>query len=198
MIIKNIEQKLKLTLFISILSVITGLALAIAGLSYGYKTSSDALRNIYVTSGEVTFGAERMDKNLMFDIGANNMIKTFHSKFFNLPPDEKYIEYTLNEAMYLIDDSGMRQRNALIDRGFYSEILSLSATFSVICDSVSIDRQNMTFTFYGRQIIEKKNSKIMRELITEGGIREVQRTQNNPFGYIITNYKTISNKDLSL
>ena len=36
----------------------------------------------------------------------------------------------------------------------------------------------------------------MRELVTEGALKRVPRTENNPHGLLIVNWRTILNKDL--
>lgn len=134
---------------------------------------------------------------LRLNSGNKQVFCVFLLPFFTLPPDDKYIEKTISEALYLIDESGMKQRNALLDKGFYSDILSHSANFSIVCDSITIDKNAMTFRYYGKQRIEKKFSLTIRELVTTGGLRLIPRTENNPFGYIIVDYRTISNKDIS-
>lgn len=197
MIIQNIEQKIKLALIISVLSVVSGLLLALVGVFFGRKMALDASNQVYVIKDGIPSLAEKIDRSESFELEAKSTIKTFHRLFFTLPPDDHYIEQTINEALYLIDESGVKQRNALLDKGFYSDILSHSANFTITCDSVVLDPEQMTFRYYGKQRIEKKFSLTTRELITTGGIRQITRTENNPFGYIIVNYRTISNKNLS-
>lgn len=197
MIIQNIEQKIKLALVVSITSIIGGTVLGIVGIVLGYNVASNANNQVYVVNDGVPVVANRTDRENLFEIEATNTIKTFHKLFFTLPPDDKYIEKTINESLYLIDESGVKQRNALMDKGFYSDILAHSANFSILCDSVILNKEEMSFTFYGKQRIEKKYSVTIRELVTAGKIRPISRTENNPFGYIISDYRTLSNKDLS-
>ena len=54
----------------------------------------------------------------------------------------------------------------------------------------------MTFTYYGRQRIERRTSIMMRQLVTAGQLKRVPRTDNNPHGLLITNWRTLLNKDL--
>lgn len=197
MIIQNIEQKIKLALLISVLSIISGLLLALVGVFFGNQMALDASNQVYVIKNGIPALAEKVDRSESFDIEAKSTIKTFHRLFFTLPPDDRYIEQTINEALYLIDESGVKQRNALLDKGFYSDILSHSANFTIICDSIALDPEQMTFIYYGKQRIEKKYSLTTRELITTGSLRPITRTENNPFGYLIVDYRTISNRDLS-
>ena len=68
--------------------------------------------------------------------------------------------------------------------------------FSILCDSISFNKETMAFTYYGRQRIERRTSVLMRELVTEGFLKRVPRTDNNPHGLLIVNWRTILNKDL--
>lgn len=197
MIIENIEQKVRLALIVSLASLAAGVIVAAFGLIYGYSVASQNANQIYVLSDGVPEVARRSTRQEVVDIEAKNTVRLFHSLFFTLPSDDEYIKKTTEEAMYYIDESGVRQKNALMDKGFYSDILSHSANFSIVCDSVTLDKNDMTFVYYGRQRIQKKNSVTIRELISSGGLRQIPRTENNPFGYMITDYKTLSNKNLS-
>ncbi len=197
MIIKNIEQKVKLSLIVSVAAILGGSTLGAIGLLSGYTVAKESGKQVYVITDGLPQVATRTSTEEMFDIEAKNTVRTFHRLFFTLPPDDKYIEKTLDEALYLIDESGVRQKNALMDKGFYTDILAHSANFSIVCDSITINKEDMTFVYYGKQMIQKKYTLTERELITSGGLRPIPRTENNPFGYLIVDYKTLSNKDLS-
>ena len=108
----------------------------------------------------------------------------------------KYIRYTMEKAMYLVDETGLAQYNTLKEKGFYSNILGTSAVFSIFCDSISFDKKNMEFTYYGRQRIERRSNILMRELVTAGQLKRVPRTDNNPHGLLIVNWRTLLNKDI--
>ena len=84
----------------------------------------------------------------------------------------------------------------LKEKGFYSNILGTSAVFSIYCDSVRFDKSNMEFTYYGRQRIERRSNILMRELVTAGQLKRVPRTENNPHGLLIVNWRTLLNKDI--
>ena len=111
-------------------------------------------------------------------------------------PDSNNIKYTMEKAMYLIDESGLAQYNALKEKGFYGNIMGTSAVFSIFCDSIKFNKENMSFIYYGRQRIERRTSVLMRELVTEGFVKRVPRTENNPHGLLIVNWRTILNKDI--
>ena len=132
-----------------------------------------------------------------FEVEAKSDIEMFHYLFFTLAPDDKYIEYTMQKAMYLVDESGLAQYNALKEKGFYSNVIGTSTICSIFCDSIKLNKQKMTFTYYGRQLIERRTSILYRQLITSGGLKRVPRTENNPHCLLIINWRTLVNKDLS-
>ena len=67
------------------------------------------------------------------------MRRHLHQYFFNLPPDNDYIKWTLGKAMYMADGTALKQKQAMDENGFYSDIISSSAVCTVMCDSISFD-----------------------------------------------------------
>ena len=135
-----------------------------------------------------------MDETL--DVEAKAHIEAFHHYFFTLAPDDKYIKYTMNKAMYLVDETGLAQYNTLKEKGFYNNIMGTSAVFSIFCDSIKFNKEKMEFTYYGRQRIERRTNILTRELVTAGQLKRVPRTDNNPHGLLIVNWRTLLNKDI--
>ena len=123
-------------------------------------------------------------------------IEIFHQHFFNLPPDNEYIEYSIGKAMYLADGSALKQKKSMEEKGFFSDLVSSSAVCSIICDSINIDHETNDFTFYGRQLIKRRTSQIKRSMITTGRLHSVPRSKNNPHGLMIVNWRTLENKDI--
>ena len=119
----------------------------------------------------------------------------FHLLFFTLPPDDAYIKNNLTKAMYLVDESGLAQYNNLKEKGYYNSILASSALLTIQTDSIVVD-QRRHFRYYARQRVERETSILKRLLVTEGDLQDVPRTENNPHGLIIKNWKTVVNKDL--
>lgn len=150
---------------------------------------------IYILDGDIPFLAERAQLEENFVMEAKAHVQLFHHYFFNLPPDDAYIKWTVGKAMYMADGSALKQHQALNEKGFYSDIVSSSAVCMIKCDSINFDEHEKTFTYYGTQLIKRRTRDQLRSLITTGKIETVPRTQNNPHGLMITNWKTLENKD---
>ena len=123
-------------------------------------------------------------------------IENFHQYFFNLPPDNDYIKWTVGKAMYMADGTALKQKQAMDENGFYSDIISSSAVCTIMCDSIQFDEHERKFTYYGTQLIKRRTRDIRRSMVTTGYIESVPRTRNNPHGLLITGWRTLENKDL--
>lgn len=197
MVIKNLENKIKLVLIVSLFFMLGCIIISLGSLFMAKGMVDDAHKKIYVLdSNHVPIMVSQNSMEETLDVEAKSHIELFHYFFFTLAPDDKYINYTMEKAMYLIDETGLAQYNALKEKGFYNNIMGTSAVFSIFCDSIKFDKEKMAFTYYGRQRIERRTSIMMRQLVTAGELKRVPRTENNPHGLMIVNWRTLLNKDL--
>ena len=186
MVIKNLENKIKLVTIVCCVFLAGCVVISMSSIWTARSMVADAQKKIYVLDGTVPVLVER----------AKSHVERFHHLFFTLAPDDKYIKYTMDKAMYLVDETGLAQYNTLKERGFYNNIMGTSAVFSIYCDSINFDPQKMEFKYYGRQRIERRTSILTRELVTAGQLKRVPRTDNNPHGLLIVNWRTLLNKDI--
>jgi len=195
MVIKNLENKIKLVTIICVAVIAGCIIISVSSIMTATNMVMDAQKKIYVLDGNVPILVNRTTMEETLDVEAKSHVEMFHHFFFTLAPDDKYIKYTMDKAMYLVDESGLAQYNTLKEKGFYSNIMGSSAVFSIFCDSIIMDTERMEFTYYGRQRIERRSNILMRELVTAGNLKRVPRTDNNPHGLLITNWRTLLNKD---
>ena len=196
MVIKNLENKIKLVMIVCTLFLVGCIVISLGSIWTARGMVSDAQKKVYVLDSNVPVLVKQTTMEETLDVEAKSHIDMFHHYFFTLAPDDKYIKYTMEKAMYLVDETGLAQYNALKEKGLYSNIMGTSAVFSIFCDSIRFDDKSMEFTYYGRQRIERRTSILTRELVTAGVLKRVPRTENNPHGLLITNWRTLLNKDI--
>lgn len=194
--IKNIENRFKLAIIISIGSLLTSLVIVIIVVSFSFSLIQKERNKIYVLDNETPVLVKQTNFEVNMEVECKSHVNLFHTMFFTLPPDDKFIAKNMDRAMYLVDESGLKQYNNLKEKGYFNTILASSASLSIITDSIDVDTKSMNFKYYGIQRIERPTSILKRQLITEGHIEKVPRTENNPHGLLITNWKTVLNKDL--
>ena len=196
MVIKNLENKIKLVGIVCVAVIVGSVVISLSSIWTARGMVADAQQKIYVLDGNVPILVQRTSMEETLDVEARSHVEMFHHYFFTLAPDDKYIQYTMEKAMYLVDETGLAQYNTLKEKGFYNNIMGTSAVFSIFCDSIKFDKEKMEFTYYGRQRIERRTSILMRELVTAGQLKRVPRTDNNPHGLLIVNWRTLLNKDI--
>ena len=196
MVIKNLENKIKLVMIVCTLFLVGCIVISLGSIWTARGMVSDAQKKVYVLDSNVPVLVKQTTMEETLDVEAKSHIDMFHHYFFTLAPDDKYIKYTMEKAMYLVDETGLAQYNALKEKGLYSNIMGTSAVFSIFCDSIRFDDKSLEFTYYGRQRIERRTSILTRELVTAGVLKRVPRTENNPHGLLITNWRTLLNKDI--
>lgn len=196
MLIQSLEQKTRLALMTVLLTIVGNVVICGMLIAYGAKVLSEERNQVYVLDGDIPFLAQRSQEEANFIMEAKAHIQLFHQYFFTLPPDDDYIKWTLGKAMYMTDGTAIKQKQAMEENGFFSDIVSSSATCTIMCDSIKLDEHSRKFTYYGTQSIRRRTKKIRRTLITTGALENVPRTQNNPHGLLITHWRTLKNIDL--
>ena len=83
------------------------------------------------------------------------------------------------------------------EKGFYNQIISGNSLVTVRADSIKMDLPSKKFIYYGTQMINRKNSLIIRKLITEGNFEDMVRSPNNPHGVLLRNWRILDNSELS-
>jgi len=196
MIVKSIEGKIRLATVVAIGSLICSLLISFMVSLFAWKQVVNARQSVYILAGNIPILARQTDVQMNRPAEYKAHIDLFHSIFFSVTPDDKYIEYQMKKAMYLVDESGMQQLNNLKERGYFTSILSSSSVLTLQTDSIFIDPGRRYFRYYGKLKIDRRSSTIMRSLITEGYLKDIPRSENNPHGLLITGWKTLENKDL--
>ena len=197
MLVKNIEQKIKINKVVSIASILFAVLIVIVGFVLAYKLVHDSRKSLYVIDNGVPILVKQTDELLNRPVEYKSQIELFHRLFFTLAPDDRYIKENVEKSLYLIDDSGKKEYTNLREKGFYNQIISGNSLVTVRNDSIKMDLPNRKFIYYGTQMINRKNTLILRKLITEGNFEDMIRSPNNPHGVLLRNWRILDNSELS-
>lgn len=197
MLVRNIEQKIKINKIVSIATILFAVFIVIAGFVLAYKMVQDSRKSLYVIDNGVPILVKQTDELLNRPVEYRSQIELFHRLFFTLAPDDRYIKENVEKSLYLIDESGKKEYTNLREKGFYNQIISGSSLVTIREDSVRLDIPNKKFTYYGTQMINRKTSLIIRKLITEGNFEDMIRSPNNPHGVLLKNWRILDNTEIS-
>ena len=197
MLVKNIEQKIKINKAVSIASILFAVVIVIVGFVFAYQLIKDSRKSLYVIDNGVPILVKQTDELLNRPVEYKSQVELFHRLFFTLAPDDRYIKENVEKSLYLIDDSGKKEYTNLREKGFYNQIISGNSLVTVRADSIKMDLPNRKFIYYGTQMINRKTSLIIRKLITEGNFEDMIRSPNNPHGVLLRNWRILDNSELS-
>ena len=197
---KNIETAFQHVRGFTIILTI-GYFITIGYIEYQNKALVATIQSrLYILYNGKVLEAIATDRKNNVGVEARDHVKTFHELFFTLAPDDKVIRANLTKALYLADESAKKEYDNLSENGYYANVIAGNISQQIQVDSVAVDLRSYPYHFrcYGIQSIIRTTSIVTRSLVTEGELRNVSRSDNNPHGFLIQRWNTVENKDLKV
>lgn len=198
--LKNIDTAFNHIRTFSIVLLVGCVTLCGFTLYKSYELVNKTQSKVYILANGKALEAFASDRKENIPVEARDHVKMFHFYFFTLHPDDKVIQTNLNKALYLADRSAKTQYDNLRENSYYANIISGNVSQEISIDSIRIDTKTYPYYFRcsAKQRIIRTTSIVTRTLITEGLLRNVQRSDNNPHGFLIERWNTIENKDIKV
>jgi conjugative transposon TraK protein len=195
---KNIDAAFRQVRTFSLIIILMCFVICCYTIYSCYKETTEAQSRIYVLANGKAMQAFAADRKENIPVEARDHVRMFHHYFFSLDPDEKVIQSNINKALYLADASAKKVYESLKENNYYTGIISGNVSQEINVDSVFINMEVYPFYFkcYATEKIIRPSTITDRSLLTEGYLRNVSRSDNNPHGFLIERWKTIENKDI--
>ncbi|PRY02759.1 conjugative transposon TraK protein [Pontibacter ummariensis] len=196
--LQNIDSAFRHIRTFSLLFLVACTAVSSLAIYHSFRQMKLAQERIYILADGKALEAFSSGRNENIPVEARDHVRSFHEHFFTLDPDEKVIEANIGKALYLADGSARQAYDNLREKGYFTGLISANMSQEIIVDSVTVDTGSYPYPFrcYARQRLIRATSVLMRSLITEGLLRSVSRSDNNPHGFLIERWTTIENQDL--
>jgi conjugative transposon TraK protein len=197
--LKNIDTAFKHIKWFSYLLILACIGISCFAIYKSYQSSTDFKNHIYILANGKALEAFAADRKSNIPVEARDHIKMFHEDFFTLDPDDKQIQANITKALYLADGSAKIQYDNLKESGFYANLISGNISQQVAVDSIQLDMNQYPFYFkcFATEKLVRTSSVVTRSLVTQGYLRDVSRSDNNPHGFLIEKWETLENNDLS-
>lgn len=195
---KNIDTAFRQMRQFCLLFLLVCLGITLFSVYQSHKVVSLSQQKVFVISnGKVleAYAAERKDNVL---VEAKDHVSMFHHYFFTLDPDEKVIQANVTKALYMADGSARQEYNTLKENGYFSSLIAGNISQEITVDSVTIDVNQYPYYFKcksGQKII-RSSTITLRNLVTEGFLRSISRSDNNSHGFLIEKWRILENKDI--
>jgi Bacteroides conjugative transposon TraK protein len=195
---KNIDTAFKQVRLFAFLMIISCVVICCFVIYNSYKASFAVQSRIYILADGKALQVFAGDRKANIPVEARDHVKTFHQYFFSLDPDEKVIQANISKALYLADGSAKKVYESLKENNYYADLISGNVSQEINVDSVSVNVRDYPYYFrcYGNEKITRPSTITTRNLITEGYLRNVSRSDNNPHGFLIEKWNIIENKDI--
>lgn len=195
---KNIDSAFRHIRSFSLMLIAACIAISLYALYNSNQAIATAQQRIYILANGKALEAFAADRKDNIPVEARDHVKMFHQYFFTLDPDERVIQSNITKALYMADASAKRQYDDLKENGYYANLIAGNVSQQIEIDSVAVDINQYPFYFRCNAIetIIRATSTVTRNLITEGYLRNVSRSDNNPHGFLIEKWKTLENRDI--
>lgn len=195
---KNIDTAFRYVRGFTMLVIVGCVVICCFTLYKSYSLVAEMQSKIYILANGKALEAYASERKDNIPVEAKDHVKVFHRLFFTLDPDDKAIQATITKALYLADGSAKRIYDDLKENGYYAGLISGNVNQTISVDSVAININEYPYRFrcYATQNIVRPTSITTRSLITEGALRNVSRSDNNPHGFLIERWNIIENSDL--
>jgi len=197
--LKNIDTAFKHIKLFSYLLITACVAISCFAIYKSYQSSDNYKNHIYILANGKALEAFAADRKDNIPVEIRDHIKVFHQDFFTLEPDDKQIQATITKALYLADGSANKAYNDLKEAGYYNNIVSGNISQTVNVDSVQVDINRYPFYFkcFATEKLERSTATVTRSLVTQGYLRNVSRSDNDPHGFLIEKWEILNNQDIS-
>ncbi|HUH19369.1 conjugative transposon protein TraK [Albibacterium sp.] len=198
--LKNIDTAFKHIKVFSAVLIIACIFISSFSLVKSYQAVQVAQNRIYILANGKALEAFSAGRKENIPVEAKDHVKMFHQHFFSLDPDDQVIKTNVSKALYLADGSAKSQYDNLKEKGYYSQLISANISQKINVDSIQLDLDQYPYFFrcYATQELIRSTSATTRMLITEGYLRNVSRSDNNPHGFLIERWQTISNHNMTI
>lgn len=194
---KNIDTAFRSMRLFTII-IVVGFILLCGYIVYQTNVTLTANKGkVYVMVNGKLVEAVAMERNIPVEL--RDHIRTFHTLFFTLSPDEKAIQTQISKALYLADGSARREYQNLKEAGYYNNIISGNISQTIDIDSIELDMSVVPYRFrcLGRQYITRPTSVLTRSIVTQGFVRTgMLQSDNNSHGFLIERWEIVSNNDI--
>lgn len=199
--LRNIENSFRQIRLYAI--VFTVLCLGISGYAVfeSYRFAKEQREKVYVLDqGKSLMLALSQDAAVNRPVEAREHVRRFHELFFTLAPDKAAIENNMKRAFNLADKSAFDYYKDLSEKGYYNRIISGNVQQRVEVDSVQCDFDTYPYSVrtYAREYIIRASNVTRRSLITSCLLVNSVRSDVNPQGFNIEQFRVLENKDVEV
>ncbi len=197
--LKNIETSFKQIRIYAFLFVVLCLCVCGYALYHSYSFAEKQREKIYVLDdGKSLMLALSQDAEANRPVEVREHVKRFHELFFTIAPDKDAIESNMRRAFMLSDKSAYDYYRDLMEKGYFTRIISGNINQRIEIDSILCDYGQYPYKVktFARQYIIRQSNITERSLVTDCELINSVRSDNNPQGFTLERFVVLHNHDI--
>lgn len=197
--LRNIETSFQKTRLLAI--VFASFCLVIVGVTLylSYQFANEQREKIYVLDqGKSLILALSQDAKANRPVEAREHVRRFHDLFFTLAPEAEAIRSNIERALDLGDRSVYSYYTDLSEQKYYNRLITSGTNQTIRIDSMLCDFDSYPYQVltYAKQTLYRKSRVTQRQLTTSCQLVNSVRSDRNPQGFILENFKVLENYDI--
>lgn len=197
--LQNIETSFRQIRLFALVFVVCCTLITVYAVASAYRYAETQREKIYVLDqGKSLMLALAQDVNQNRPVEARDHVKRFHELFFTISPDKNAIESNIQRSLFLADKSVYNYYKDLSEKGFYNRMIAgnMSQVIEIESFECDFDIYPYNITTHAKQIIIRESNITERSLITTCKLMNVDRSDNNPHGFMIEDFRVVDNKEI--
>jgi len=199
--LRNIENSFRQIRLYAILFAVVCLGISGYAVWKSYHFAAAQRQKVYVLDqGKSLMLALSQDASINRPVEAREHVRRFHELFFTLAPDKAAIESNMKRAFSLADKSAFDYYKDLSEKGYYNRIISANVQQRLEVDSVQCNFEKYPYAVrtYAREYIIRASNVTRRSLVTSCLLVNSVRSDDNPQGFNIEQFRVLENKDVEV
>lgn len=199
--LRNIENSFRQIRLYAIIFAVVCLGTTGYAVWESYRFAREQREKVYVLDqGKSLMLALSQDASVNRPVEAREHVRRFHELFFTLAPDKAAIESNMKRAFSLADKSAFDYYKDLSEKGYYNRIISANVQQRLEVDSVQCNFEKYPYAVrtYAREVIIRASNVTRRSLVTSCLLVNSVRSDDNPQGFNIEQFRVLENKDIEV
>ena len=195
--LSNIEKTFRFSKTMALVAVICSFLFSGTVVVLSYIKIERERQKIYVLDQDKSLIlALQQDLKQNRPVEARDHVRMFHELFFTLAPDNAAIRSNMQRAFELADKTAYNYYKDLLEAGYYNRIVRSNIFQRIEIDSIvcNFDQYPYEAIAYCQQVINRESNSARRSLVTTCQLVNVMRSDNNPHGFLLQNFRVLENK----
>lgn len=199
--LRNVETAFQMVRLVAALAVICAFVFACYTKCSTDRQIAAMQQHVYVLDNGKSLMLALSQENMMDNrpAEAKHHVKMFHELFFGLTPNNEVINYNMKRVYSLADKSAFDYFNDLKEQGFYRRVIANNIIQQIFIDSIycNMDVYPYQMGVFAQRVVLRKSVMSRYKLVTICRLENTSRSDNNPHGFLIIDFKVINNEELS-